>query len=120
MARGQCGSVTFIQRFGSALNLNVHFHTLALDGVYTYVTDLTESPRFLPLPPPSDDEVARVLSGTARRIHRLLEARAASDDDDAFAREEPLLAHLTAASRAPEDALDLMATAQSLDPRNER
>ena len=27
----QCGAVTFIQRFGSALNLNVHFHTLALD-----------------------------------------------------------------------------------------
>jgi hypothetical protein len=28
----QCGAVTFIQRFGSALNLNLHFHTLALDG----------------------------------------------------------------------------------------
>ena len=96
-ARGQCGAVTFIQRFGSALNLNVHFHTLALDGVYTYVTDLTESPRFLPLPPPSEDEVARVLSGTARRIHRLLEARV-DGDDDALARDEPLLAHLTAAS----------------------
>ena len=28
------GSVTFIQRFGSALNLNVHFHTLFTDGVF--------------------------------------------------------------------------------------
>jgi len=28
----QCGAVTFIQRFGSALNLNVRFHTLALGG----------------------------------------------------------------------------------------
>jgi len=28
------GAVTFIQRFGSALNLNVHFHILFLDGVY--------------------------------------------------------------------------------------
>jgi ribosomal protein S27E len=28
------GAVTFIQRFGSALNLNVHFHMLLLDGVY--------------------------------------------------------------------------------------
>jgi len=98
MARGQCGAVSFIQRFGSALNLNVHFHTLALDGVYTYVTDLAENPRFLPLPPPSDDEVARVLAGTARRIHRLLEARADGGGDEALAREEPLLAHLTAAS----------------------
>jgi len=30
----QCGAVTFIQRFGSAMNLNAHFHTLALDGCY--------------------------------------------------------------------------------------
>ncbi|MBX3701372.1 MAG: transposase [Dokdonella sp.] len=30
----QCGAVTLIQRFGSALNLNVHFHMLWLDGVY--------------------------------------------------------------------------------------
>ncbi len=28
------GAVTLIQRFGSALNLNVHFHMLYLDGVY--------------------------------------------------------------------------------------
>jgi Putative transposase/Transposase zinc-binding domain len=28
------GAVTLIQRFGSALNLNVHFHILFLDGVY--------------------------------------------------------------------------------------
>jgi len=28
------GAVTLIQRFGSALNLNVHFHLLVLDGVY--------------------------------------------------------------------------------------
>ena len=28
------GAVTLIQRFGSALNLNIHFHMLFLDGVY--------------------------------------------------------------------------------------
>ena len=27
------GAVTLIQRFGSALNLNLHFHMLFLDGV---------------------------------------------------------------------------------------
>jgi hypothetical protein len=31
----QTGAVTLIQRFGGALNLNVHFHMLFLDGVYT-------------------------------------------------------------------------------------
>ena len=45
VARGQCGAVTFVQRFGDALNLNVHFHTLALDGVYTYAPDAAENPR---------------------------------------------------------------------------
>ena len=33
-ASAQCGAVTLIQRFGSALNLNVHSHMLWLDGVY--------------------------------------------------------------------------------------
>jgi len=28
------GAVTLIQRFGSALNLNIHLHLLCLDGVY--------------------------------------------------------------------------------------
>ena len=31
---GHTGAVTLIQRFGSALNLNIHFHMLFLDGVY--------------------------------------------------------------------------------------
>ena len=30
------GFVTFIQRFGGSLNLNIHFHMLCLDGVYTF------------------------------------------------------------------------------------
>ncbi|MEN8183019.1 MAG: transposase [Myxococcota bacterium] len=92
---GQCGAVTFIQRFGSALNLNLHFHTLALDGVYP--RDDGTATRFRPLPPPSADEVSRVLAGTARRIARLLASRA-EGDDDTLARDEPLLATLAAAS----------------------
>jgi hypothetical protein len=30
------GMVTFIQRFGSKLNLNVHLHVLSLDGAYSF------------------------------------------------------------------------------------
>src|SRR5690606_32731131 len=64
--KGQCGSVTFIQRFGSALNLTPHFHTLVLDGVYV---GPSHSPGdFVALPPPETDDVAHVLAGTARRI----------------------------------------------------
>ena len=32
-ADGRCGSVTFVQRFGSALNCHPHFHVLMPDGV---------------------------------------------------------------------------------------
>jgi hypothetical protein len=35
----QTGAVTLIQRFGSALNLNIHFHMLFLDGVFTERTE---------------------------------------------------------------------------------
>lgn len=39
------GSITFIQRFGSSLNLNIHLHILALDGVFEGKTlvNLSES-----------------------------------------------------------------------------
>jgi hypothetical protein len=77
----QCGAVTFVQRFGSSLNLNRHFHTLALDGVYTDSDALGGMPRFTPLPPPDHDEVARVLADTARRLQRLVEKRAGEDEE---------------------------------------
>jgi hypothetical protein len=93
----QCGAVTFIQRFGSAMNLHLHFHTLALDGVYADTRDPWSAPRFLPLPPPDEDEMARVLAGTARRLERLLAERA-GEDEESLARDEPLLAVLAAAS----------------------
>jgi hypothetical protein len=35
----QPGSVTFIQHFGGAINLNVHFHCVFLEGVYFDRTD---------------------------------------------------------------------------------
>jgi len=95
--RGLCGAVTFLQRFGSALNLTPHFHTLVLDGVYPGPAHTPE--RFLPLPAPTTEDVARVLAGTARRILRTLARRGLGDEeDDSLARDDPLLAALTAAS----------------------
>jgi hypothetical protein len=52
------GGVTVIQRFGSALNLNVHFHTLMIDGVYEL--RLGGPPTFHPVPAPTDEEVAAI------------------------------------------------------------
>jgi Putative transposase len=61
---GRSGSVTVIQRFGRGLNLNVHFHTLLLDGVFFEGQE--GALEFRPLPPPTDDEVGGVL---ARPLH---------------------------------------------------
>jgi hypothetical protein len=41
-----------VQRFGSGLELNVHFHALGLDGVFAPGGDGTL--RFHRLPPPTD------------------------------------------------------------------
>ena len=94
---GACGSVTFIQRFGSALNLTPHFHSLVLDGDYEGGCGLSR-PFSRPLDPPETDDVARVLAGTARRIRRRLEALGIEEGEDRLAEDEPLLAMLTAAS----------------------
>ena len=96
ISRGYCGSVTFIQRFGSALNLTPHFHVLVLDGVYPGPAHDLGS--FVPLPPPETEDVARVLAGTARRILRIVERRGLDTGEDLLASDEPLLALLTAAS----------------------
>jgi len=45
------GAVTLIQRFGSALNLNIHFHMLFLDGVYTDHSDGSTRFRWVNAPP---------------------------------------------------------------------
>ncbi len=94
--RAQCGAVTAIQRFGSALNTNPHFHSIVLDGVYGGPPHAPGP--FLPLPPPTTDDVARVMAGAARRVKRLLERRGLEGEEDPLAADDPLLATLTAAS----------------------
>jgi len=65
------GAVTLIQRFGSALNLNVHFHLLVLDGVYRRAGQGRLV--FVPLPPPTAGELQRLVQRIAERIGRSLE-----------------------------------------------
>src|SRR5215472_8536840 len=62
------GSVTFLQRFGSALNLNLHFHCIFLEGVYLDRTDQGLKPRFLTVDPPSDAAVAAVVQKISHRV----------------------------------------------------
>ncbi len=101
-ARG--GAVTAIQRFGSALNLNIHFHTLALQGVF--VDDRNGGLRFVANPEPSNLEVATLLASISRRITRLakrhgIDLEHASEEEcgiDPLASESPLLAGICGAS----------------------
>ncbi len=95
--RARWGSVTFVQRFGSSLNLNPHMHVLMLDGVYV---DGEDAPVFVAAPPLSDQAVQQIVETSARRIIRLCTKRGLLDDTaaDPLADEEPVLAALTAAS----------------------
>ena len=106
---GRGGAVTAIQRFGSAANLNVHFHSLVVQGVFG-----GDGARFVPLPAPSDRDVWRVLTTARRRIVRIAQAYGIDVEGDGIvegarrdelAEESPLLAGLAAASVAGRSAI---------------
>lgn len=75
-------ALTAIQKFGSAVNLHPHAHTLAPDGVFALNPD--DTLRFVPLPQPTEQDIENIASGIARRVARLVAARdeMAFDDDD--------------------------------------
>ena len=89
-ADGGCGSVSFVQRFGSALNLNPHFHVLMPDGVY--VTGQDGTPSFVRVPQLSDDDVQQIVETTAKRVVRLLQRRGVLEEGnvDPLWEDEPL------------------------------
>ncbi|MHC4514632.1 MAG: transposase, partial [Planctomycetota bacterium] len=82
MTGGRSGAVNFIQRFDSALRLNVHFHALVLDGVFVEPQPRKGSrplwgsrhgePVFRRLPAPTDEEVLMLVEKIARRTFRWL------------------------------------------------
>jgi len=101
------GSVTFIQRFGSALNLNGHYHLLFLEGVFLDRTDEGHKPRFLAGAPPTDTDITDVIQKISRRVIRKLRhlgyLEVGSDDAvatgyDPLRDHEPALARTIAAS----------------------
>jgi hypothetical protein len=71
-ASASTGAVTLIQRFGSALNANVHFHMLVLDGVYRKASG-EGRPRFLPVAEPAPEELQVLVQAIAERIGHSLE-----------------------------------------------
>ncbi len=62
-------AVTVIQRFGSAANLNVHFHCLALDGAYRIGAD--GQPRVVAAAAPTPARLHALLAAMIARLMRL-------------------------------------------------
>ena len=76
----QTGSVTLIQHFGGALNLNIHFHMIFLDGVYT------GGSKGLPMwfqhvKAPNRAELTRLTHTIAQRVGRYLERQGLMERD---------------------------------------
>ncbi len=76
-ATGDTGAVTLIQRFGSALNLNVHFHMIFLDGVYLP----GDRPVFRHVPAPTSAQLQGLVQQIAELVGRLLEKRGLIERD---------------------------------------
>jgi hypothetical protein len=99
---GRCGAVTVVQRFGGALNMNVHFHVMVLDGVH--VETVPGRVVFRALARPTAAEMQGLVETIARRVRALLRRRGLLEEDeerlagDVDGEEEAVLATCRAAS----------------------
>jgi hypothetical protein len=72
------GGITFLQRFGSALNLHLHAHILMIEGVYSMIDGV---PKFHQLSGPGTEEVEQTLEAIAERVIRMLRRRKLLPED---------------------------------------
>jgi hypothetical protein len=63
-------AVTFVQRFGSSCNLNIHFHTIFVDGVFD--EEKSGEIKFVRTSPPTDEDVHELTIKLKIRILRAL------------------------------------------------
>jgi hypothetical protein len=109
------GAITFVQRFGSTLQLNVHFHVLVPDGAFDAHrarerSDLAKCPVptddgvFVAALAPGDDDLKEILLRAGRRVVALL-SRFFADDHDRRHEVDRLLQQLDASSATPQPSL---------------
>src|SRR5210317_203414 len=79
-ATARIGAVTLIQCFGGALNLNIHYHLLFLDGVYIDSADKSRL-WFRRVKAPTNDELTHLTHTIARRVARSLERQGLLERD---------------------------------------
>jgi hypothetical protein len=85
-----------IQRFNSALTVAPHFHSLFIDGVYSFPS--AGKPIFHPVRSPSDEDVAEVAAAVFRRVERKLAEREPDAVQSRFVEDAPLLVALAETS----------------------
>jgi hypothetical protein len=99
---GRTGSVTFLQRFGSAANCNLHFHVVMLDGVFA--EDAHGELFFHAAEPPTEAELEKLVDSVRTRVLRHLDRQGDWDGDhgdtDPICAEAPVLASCYAGSIA--------------------
>ena len=78
---GRGGSITVLQRFGSSLALNLHFHVLALDGLYERDEESGRL-RWRRARAPATEEVEDLVVSIAERCERWLAAQGFGDEDE--------------------------------------
>lgn len=82
-SQSKTGAVTLIQRFGGAINLNVHFHQLFVDGVYC-LDPKADTVDYHAVISPTLEELSQVLEKIIRKVTRYLERQKiiVRDEDD--------------------------------------
>jgi hypothetical protein len=82
IADGQTGAVTFLQRFGGALNVNPHAHCVLPDGLFVPPSAGTGPLAFVLLPPPTDEELTQLTLRIARRLTALAQRTLQTEEDE--------------------------------------
>ena len=91
------GSISFIQRCGSLLNLNLHFHLLVMDGAY--ICRENKRAFFHKISDPGDQDIAELLKSIIEAVELYLHKRGLLDAEDEREIPEDLMS-IEAASRA--------------------
>ena len=81
---GRLGAVTFVHRFGSALNGNIHFHCCVIDGVFSAEDDALRFDEAVITP----EVIANVQAEVRERVLRLFKRRALLSPEDVDAMRE--------------------------------
>jgi hypothetical protein len=77
---GMTGAVTLVQRFGSALKLNVHFHMLFIDGAYS--RNQYGKVVFKRTKAPEKDELCKLVNKISLRVAAYLERQGFLERDE--------------------------------------